>query len=216
MHIFAATFKVPQKKQKRRARDSNPQPASRHLISSQAANRSRTLRMTPQVAPIQQFTAIAICRTYDDVSPQFYHKFSCSKALPHALATTLVNWDVCGNTATANGGIEFPCRFRGGSVGQCRCNGLNCIGHRNVDRARAPHTGHRITNHHRGGVKNTSLGSLRSNGGDIFHSPHVLRRSGQIPHPNKLSLKRKLFVTTVHRFVDVQRCGAAADRPFSS
>jgi hypothetical protein len=29
---------------KRRARDSNPQPVARHLISSQAANRSRTLR----------------------------------------------------------------------------------------------------------------------------------------------------------------------------
>ena len=30
---------------KRRARESNPQPVTRHLISSQAANHSRTLRM---------------------------------------------------------------------------------------------------------------------------------------------------------------------------
>ena len=32
---------------KRRARESNPQPVTRHLISSQAANHSRTLRKTP-------------------------------------------------------------------------------------------------------------------------------------------------------------------------
>ena len=62
--------------QKRRARDSNPQPVARHLISSQAANHSRTLRKLLRCNDLRS-PLLAINRRFSS-SAQHARKNGCS------------------------------------------------------------------------------------------------------------------------------------------